>query len=137
VALTPDLPDLPIPRREQFTSDLEYINALQMWRGRKAEFQGSAAGQAALRSSREYVAIPGADGSFAINDVIPGTYELKIISDSVVPGGKRQLRAPRLEEVLLMNFLDAMTREVIVPGTSGTDAAPFDCGLLAPNSKTP
>ena len=75
----------------------------------------------AWHSRKRYVLVFDKDGSFTINDVAPGNYELKIqLSDPGAPvaygfGG-------------MYKSVSKLTKEVTIPETFGT--GPFDLGVL-------
>jgi hypothetical protein len=129
LTLTSELPGLPVPRRDQFASSGEYDAAIARWPARKLEFQNSPAGIQALGHARKYLALVEADGSFAINDVLPGAYELEV---EFHPGGIRELSSIR-PDPLVMNWLDGLNREVVVSDANGNEAEPVDLGILEPN----
>jgi hypothetical protein len=76
----------PTPKRDDFTSDQEFGLAQQQWYSRAREFWLSNAGAQAKLVASDYVLVSDADGSFHIDDVFPGEYELNIrVSDPKVP----------------------------------------------------
>jgi hypothetical protein len=66
------------PRRDDFTSDAQYVEAIQRHGERTASFWASEAGKAIIRQRRQYVLRFEPDGSFRVDDVPPGTYELSV-----------------------------------------------------------
>ena len=133
VTLTATMPGPPLPSREEFGSDGEFANALRSWLALKSKLQDSEAGRQALRNSHGYFAAPQPDGTFVVNDVLPGVYVLKVTDDP----RDGVLRSFRPDEEVLIYLLESMTREVIVPEATGTNAAPLDLGILVPTLKNP
>jgi len=129
VSLTAELPDLPVPSRDQFASDEGYFTAKSEWTAHKSGVNSSLAERESWRNLRQNQSVLEPDGSFTVDDVVPGAYKLRIESKSA---GVVELR-----NLLPSGSRDVMTWDLVVPEQSGTDATPFDCGLLEPNSKNP
>jgi RNA polymerase sigma factor (sigma-70 family) len=138
LGLAAEWPGRPAPSRASFTSDAEYLTAINKWQERKGEFQNSEAGRQAPNHSREYITAIEADGSFALSDVIPGAYELRIIANhptGVVELGPSQGTMTKFHE--LMGLVDGIAREVIVPDADDGDSKPLDLGLWEITLKNP
>jgi RNA polymerase sigma factor (sigma-70 family) len=110
-----------IPKRAAFATEHEYGAALQEQYARLREFWLSATGAEAKRLPGEYVVVFSPDGTFHIDDVVPGIYELDVsVSDPTIPdsfiGGKS---------------IGALAKEITVPeATDTTGAQALDLGVL-------
>ncbi len=71
-------PEAVVPQRENFTSDQDFMNAMNGYAESSRAFWLSEAGREAQRRQRTYVLHFAPDGSFHVNDVPPGTYELSV-----------------------------------------------------------
>lgn len=111
----------PTPKRDDFTSDQEYGLAQQQWYARAREFWLSDAGAQAKIVASAHVLIFDADGSFHIDDVLPGDYELKIrVSDPTVP-----------DSFFRGTSLGTLTKDISVPEMSDASVSePLDLGIL-------
>jgi hypothetical protein len=111
----------PPPRRGEFASEQEYVSAQQQWNARAREFWLSEAGIQARSVARDYVLVFKPDGSFHIDDVLPGAYDLNIhVTDPSIPDSFFRGKA-----------IGTLTKEIIVPDAPGaTTAEPFDLGVL-------
>ncbi len=111
------------PEPGAFASAAEFQAARKAWLDAKMAFWQSEAGREAQRNRRSYVLVFDKDGSFKIDDVEPGTYELKIrLSDPGKPamgfGGSYEA-------------LGTLTKAITIPEpVSGQEAGTFDLGLL-------
>jgi hypothetical protein len=72
---------IPAPRRDDLSTLQEYLSAKNEWLNKEFAFKNSAAGQKTRRDLRAYTAILQPDGSFSIDEVLPGTYQLSIGGD--------------------------------------------------------
>jgi len=112
--------------RRNFTTESDYVKAVE----RSLQFWRSDAGIRAQRMERKYVLIFDRDGSFVVNDVLPGTYEL-----SVTPMEPAQPIQTSGSGTVFPAFgtqpIGTVTVEVTVPETeeARTDA-PFDIGVF-------
>jgi hypothetical protein len=106
------------PQQEAFTSFEAFTRAKGEWLARRLAFQRSEAGRLALRTARQYSPVIQPDGTFAIDEVLPGTYELKIRGD------------PLRHDRLVMEALDNIRKEVIVPGDGESTGSVLDVGVL-------
>jgi hypothetical protein len=111
------------PESGAFASATEFQAARKEWLDAKMAFWQSEAGREAQRDQRRYVLVFDKDASFKIDDVEPGTYELKIrLSD---PG------KPAMGFGGFYEALGALTKEVTIPEPApGREAGQFDLGLL-------
>ncbi len=116
----------PAPHPKDFASAEDYERAELQWEQGERALWASAAGLEAQQHQRRYVLDFDADGSFKIDDVIPGTYELSIkVSDPNAPGPF--LGSPG--QTIL-----SLTKEMVIPEvTAGADGEPFDLGDLELN----
>ena len=71
-------PEAVVPERNAFASDQNYSNAMQHYIDRSRAYWLSDAGREAQRMERTYMLLFSPDGSFRVNDVPPGTYELSV-----------------------------------------------------------
>jgi hypothetical protein len=112
------------PERAAFGSSTEFQIAWKQWGDNQNAFWQSVGGQEARRNQRRYVLVFEKDGSFKIDDAVPGTYELKIrLSDP----GKPVAGSP----FPFYEALSTLTKEITIPEpASGQEAASFDLGLL-------
>jgi hypothetical protein len=109
------------PKREEFTSDQEYGLAQQQWYERAREFWLSDAGAQAKLAASDYVLIFNADGSFHVDDVLPGDYELRVrVSDPAVP-----------DSFIRGTLLGTLTKETSVPEVRDASVSiPLDVGVF-------
>ncbi len=117
LVLSTQLPGLPQPTRSQFDSEADYIRAKSEWVKRKSEFLASEPGCNALREYREYAASIAPDGSFKIEEALPGTYELRFRAD------------PLRQDIALIETLSDLTTQVVLPKPVPS-AATVDVGVL-------
>jgi RNA polymerase sigma factor (sigma-70 family) len=108
----------PPPRRDQFGSLQEYITAKNQWMNQVFEFKDSPAGREDRRDQRAYSAILQPDGSFTIDEVLPGSYELSVGGDPI-----------RFDGIQMSLFGDA-TIDVLVPEPEPGKAAILDVGVV-------
>jgi len=111
----------PTPKRDDFTSDQEYEAAQQQWYARAREFWLSDAGAKAKLVASDYVLVFESAGSFHIDDVLPGDYELNMrVSDPTVPNS-----------FFRGNSLGTPTNEISVPEITGaSELESLDIGIL-------
>jgi RNA polymerase sigma factor (sigma-70 family) len=117
-----------LPKRTDFASSADFLAAQQQWVEDQHSFWASAAGQEARQHQRRYVLDFATDGSFKIDDVIPGTYELSIrVSDPKAP-------VPGTPAGSLYKTLNSLTKEIVIPEIpAGADGTPYDLGELELN----
>lgn len=119
LTLTTELPGLPAPTPDEFASEAEFAAARRVWYEKKSQLLRSSAGAALRRGSRCYQISLAEDGSFSVEEALPGTYELTFLIDP--------LRAdPRVADRLA-----AFCQRVIIPPAS--DTAIVDLGPLEIN----
>ncbi len=118
LVLGTQLPNLPQPTRSQFASEAEFILAKSQWVDRKSKFLASEPGRIALREYREYTANVAPDGSFKIEEALPGVYELRVRPD------------PLRQDIALIEALDDITRTVVLPEPVPSGAI-VDIGVLS------
>ena len=87
---------------------------------RRQEFDRSPDGRAAQLNRREYVLLFGADGSFRVDDVFPGTYNL-FVGPRATSTNRSLPHGPTLGSV---------ARSVVVPEVVGTNTSSVDLGML-------
>lgn len=111
----------PPVKRENFSSEKEFFASQQQWYERSREFWLSEAGMAARAAACEYAAIFEPDGSFRINDVLPGMYRFDIrITDPTDPRG-----FPFAKSIV------SLTKEITVDeGDAGNASESLDLGVL-------
>jgi RNA polymerase sigma factor (sigma-70 family) len=109
---------IPNPKRDQFGSLQEYSAAKNHWRTQEFEFRKSPAGREARSALRRYSAAMQSDGSFTIEEVLPGTYELSVSGD------------PLRFDPMQMAFLEDATTEVFVPVHEPNEPAVVDVGVV-------
>jgi hypothetical protein len=115
----PSLP--PQPLRPDFVSNDEFSASFRTWQARAQEYWNSPDGLAAQRLQRQYVLVFDQDGRFHVNDVLPGTYELKI--EVIDPTEKDPYR--------IQKFLARLQTIVVVPEAPANDSGePVDLGTL-------
>lgn len=108
------------PRSRDFETREAYAAAVSLINERRREFEASPAGRAAHLNRRAYVLHFSPDGSFRVEDVLPGTYNL-FIGPRVISTNRSLPPAP--------NF-GAVTRTIVVPVAVGANSAPLDLGVL-------
>jgi hypothetical protein len=115
----------PPAKRENFASEKEFFAAQQQWYARSREFWLSDAGIEARAAAREYAAIFEPDGTFRINDVLPGTYQFSIrITDPANPSG-----------FPFAKLFATLTKEItIAQAEAGTASEPLDIGIIEVNA---
>jgi hypothetical protein len=115
-------PTRPAPKRAEFSSETAFSAAKEEWKAREREFWLSEAGREFQRNDHRYVLVFTNDGSFVVNDVLPGTYELSIrVGDPNEPG------VPPFNS----QFLGSLQMDVTVPESSSSpEESRLDLGLL-------
>jgi hypothetical protein len=98
------------PSKEEFSSDADFDRAVETYFERTRGFWLSDAGKALDRARRHYVLIFGEDGSFRINDVPPGIYQL-----SISPTKRRNANSPSVSQSPFGEPLASVSVEVTVP----------------------
>lgn len=94
----------------------------------QAAFWQSEAGREAQNHQKRYTLVFDQNGSFRIDDVDPGTYELKLrLSDQTKPvhGTFSPLYEP----------LGTLTKEVTIPEADDPEGPPVDLGVLELDEK--
>ena len=111
----------PAPKREDFTSESAFKTAQTEWSSQEREFWLSETGRDFQLSSHQYVPLFDTNGSFRIDDVLPGTYQLSIhISDPTVADSSFSGKS-----------LGSIEQELTVPEASdGSEQPPIDLGVL-------
>jgi hypothetical protein len=133
VKLKPNLLGLSFPDREQFASADEFVTAIESWRGRRFEFQNTPAGIESLGHTRGYGALVGADGSFEIDDVLPGSYVVIVEAAPNVRGSPGSIKF----DPAVMRWLDSFSRAIVIPKATDADVPPFDLGVWRPTLEKP
>jgi len=119
LVLATQVPGWPAPSRDQFPSALEYSTTLRQWLVRKSQFRLACASPDAVQQPRQYQVPLSADGSFSLEEVLPGAYDLQFVLDPLRYDGKT------------MSWLAGISRSINVPDTTGNnDAAPLDLGAV-------
>jgi RNA polymerase sigma factor (sigma-70 family) len=107
----------PAPNAQQFSSASEHRVAMVVWFKAKLAFLQTDAGREALRCSRQYVPVVQPDGSFVVNEALPGNYELKF-------------EASPLQPCLPIPLLDEIIREICVPEAVEVLGGTLDLGSI-------
>ncbi len=118
----------PAPKPEAFPSPTEFQAAQEKWMAEQAAFWQSEAGREAQNHQKRYTLVFDQNGSFRIDDVDPGTYELKLrLSDQTKPvhGTFSPLYEP----------LGTLTKEVTIPEADDPEGPPVDLGVLELDEK--
>ncbi|HEY5912251.1 MAG TPA: sigma-70 family RNA polymerase sigma factor [Verrucomicrobiae bacterium] len=105
------------PGPVQFPSPNELIAARAAWFKRKLAFLQTEAGRDAFRTSRDYTPVVAPDGTFLIDEVLPGVYDLT-------------LEPNRLRSGLPMCLLDDVVQEVVVPKPTEVTGDTLDVGTV-------
>jgi RNA polymerase sigma factor (sigma-70 family) len=105
------------PRRSEFADPAAYASIKNEWLRRREQFGQSEAGREAGQKTREYNTVPQTDGTFAIDEVLPGTYELRILGDPLKVNPSQMAK------------LDELTQEITIPG-SKEPGDTVDVGVL-------
>ena len=92
------------PERQAFSSQAAWMKGLEDVKN----YWQSEVGQEAERNQRSYVLIFEKNGSFKINDVVPGTYKLRIAFSGA----------------------GTLTKEITIPESAGQEEATIDLGTL-------
>jgi RNA polymerase sigma factor (sigma-70 family) len=110
----------PAAKRQDFNSEKDYSAAQQKWYSCLREFWLSDAGIQAKPAAHEYTAVFEPDGTFRINDVLPGTYQFEIrVSD------------PKDPRIPFGKSIATLTKEIVVGEVgTGDSSEPFDLGVL-------
>jgi hypothetical protein len=109
---------IPTPKRDEFESMQEYGAAKNHWFTQQFESSKSPTGRKARRDLRAYTASMQPDGSFSIEEVLPGTYELGLNGD------------PLRLNPLQMSLLADATTDLLVPEPGAIDGAVLDVGIV-------
>jgi len=127
-----DPPDLVRPNREAFESDQLFMAASKDFSERYKSYWMSPEGRARERERQVFVARFSEDGSFRINDVPAGEYELRIKVSELRETSLGPSRGPMREGP----EIGSLTWDVIVPPVEGRRSdEPLDLGELALNVK--
>ncbi len=95
-------------------------NALERW---KLEFEDTEAGRAWLRNQYSYPIKVGADGTFSILEVLPGTYRLFInVSQGYLGSGLNSKPNPSGPRIASTGI------KITVQDTSGGNTSPLELG---------
>jgi hypothetical protein len=131
-------PEVMGPKQSDFTSTAQFEAVMQAFWDRAGVFWGSEPGRALRRQQRSYVLQFEADGSFQIDDVPPGRYDLRILATQ--PAGRssdglaqNSILAPANRTVA------SASREVVVP-EADSDADPtgaVELGEIVATPETP
>lgn len=119
--LATQVPGWPAPSLDQFLSPLDYSAAQRQWLARKSEFRQANVGQGPIQEIRQYDFSLRPDGTFSLDEVLPGSYDLQFVLD------------PLRYDAKTMNWLAGVSREVIIPVADGNDLSPLDLGNLGLN----
>jgi hypothetical protein len=123
-------PDLIGPKRSDFASTAQFEAALQALWDRSRVFLASERGKTLRRQERSYVLRFEADGSFQVDDVPPGRYDLRIFVTQPSPQSAAGLPS---------RTMASATREVVVP-EADSDADPagaVELGEIVATPETP
>jgi RNA polymerase sigma factor (sigma-70 family) len=111
------------PQREALGSQGEFQAASKKWFEDQSAFWKSEAGREAQRNQKRYVLVFDKNGSFKIDDVVAGNYELKIrLSDPAKP-------IPR-SFVPLYEPIGTLTKEITIPEATSQELGSIDLGVL-------
>ena len=122
----PDPSDRPRPQRDDFADEPPFFEALKEYSARHKAFWTSEEGRALERAYRRYVPVFSADGSFRVDDVPAGTYELTIKPTRGEDGSLGPSRLPGDGKPV-----GALTNGFTIPEMpNGRSDEPFDLGTL-------
>jgi hypothetical protein len=117
----PPAPKFEAPDFARLTTGADRFAAAKQYQTRLEQYWLSPEGKAHRRSERSYLARIGPDGSFRIEDVPPGTYDLSV-----------DVRFIDLPNLLLPTVL----HDIRVPKPAGTaEVAPLDLGVIKLNGE--
>lgn len=123
-------PEALMPDREKFVSQADYLAALAGYNERSRAFWLSEVGRAQQRRERTHVLNFGADGSFAVNDIPPGRYEMTVIPTEPSPVSKSRVGA--VGSLLMERPLGILKIEVRVDEADAAGPSPvLDLGVLS------
>jgi hypothetical protein len=106
------------PRRSEFADSRAYVSTKNEWLRSRDQFGQSEAGREARQNAREYNTVPQTGGTFAVDEVLPGTYELRILGDPLKVNPSQMAK------------LDELTQEVVIPGSKEPGLDTVDIGVL-------
>ena len=118
VALSTKWFPTPSPKRDQFESFQDYNNAMNHWWSEQSQFKSSPAGRESRRNFRTYSANLQTDGTFSIEEVLPGTYDLAIGGD------------PLHFDPVQISLLNDATTELLVSTPTLGDITTLDVGVV-------
>lgn len=123
-------PEAVTPVREDFESDKAFASAISAYAERSRPFWLSEAGREAQRRQRTYALVFNPDGSFRVNDVPPGTYELSV-TPTEPPAPVNSAGGGTVSPRFGTKPIGSLKMEVVVPEANGGEAeAAVDLGLL-------
>ncbi len=130
-------PEAVVPQRENFTSDRDFMSAMKGYAEGSRAFWLSEAGREAQRRQRTYVLHFAPDGSFHVNDVPPGTYELSV-TPMEPPAPVRTAVGGSYFPAEGTIAIGSAKLEFVVPENAETPAeAAMDLGVLPLKASTP
>lgn len=129
-AIVPLPPEAVVPERGNFATEQDYNIALQGYAGRSRSFWLSEAGKEAQRQQRSFALTVAPDGTFRVDDVPPGAYELSIVpKEPMTP-----IKSPSGSTSSVMigvTPIASLKMQVTVPAVESESAsAPIDLGVL-------
>jgi hypothetical protein len=123
-------PEAVMPVREDFATDKEYTVAISEYAERSRPFWLSEAGREAQRMQRTCVLLFEPDGSFRVNDVPPGTYELSV-TPMEPPAPVKTAGGGMAFPTFGIRPIGLLKMEIVVPGVEeGTPDVPMNLGTL-------
>ena len=118
------------PGRGDFATDPEYASAISACAERSRPFWLSEAGREAQRMQRTYVLLFNPDGSFRVNDVPPGTYELSL-TPMEPPAPVKTAGGGTVSPRFGTKPIGSLSMEVVVPEVSEAHGKTvLDLGIL-------
>jgi RNA polymerase sigma factor (sigma-70 family) len=119
-----------VPEREDFPTDEAYMSALKACADRSRPFWLSEAGREAQRMQRTYMLLFNPDGSFRVDDVPPGSYELSV-TPMEPPAPIKTVGGGSVFPSFGTKPIGSLKMEIVVPEADGEQArAALDLGLL-------
>jgi len=124
-------PEIEPPKREDCSSEAGFREAATKHVERARHFWASEAGKAIIRQRRQYVLIFEPDGSFQVNDVPPGTYELSVTPMEPPTGPIRTPGGGTAFPAFGTKPIGSVKMEIVVPEAGdGDNGSAIDLGIL-------
>jgi RNA polymerase sigma factor (sigma-70 family) len=130
-------PEAVTPERENFATDEAYGEAIKSYAERSRPFWLSEAGREAQRMQKTFVLLFHPDGSFRVNDVPPGSYELSV-TPMEPPAPIKTAGGGTVFPAFGTKPIGSVKMEIVVPeSVDGEADAPLNVGIISMKPSLP